>query len=96
MAAAPGAGPWREGADPQGMAAAQHRLGGATRFGPGATARLQEMGRRLALSLRSVARCGRVARTIAALDGLTVTEARHVDEALEFRLEAALRADDPG
>ena len=91
-----GAGSWREGPRWDQMAAAQRRLEGPVSLTAGGAARLGEMGRRLALSLRAVARCGRVARTIAVLDGQGAADTHHVDEALEFRLEAALRPDDPG
>ncbi len=70
--------------------AAHGRAGGPPLPTPAAARRLQDLGRRLGLSLRGVARCGRVAGTVAALDGARHVEARHVDEALEFRPAAAL------
>jgi magnesium chelatase family protein len=93
-AARRGAG-WRETARWSELAAAQTRLQEQAEFDGGAARTLDDLGRRLGLSLRSVIRCGRVARTIAALDRAARVKADHVQEALEFRKQAVAALGDP-
>jgi predicted ATPase with chaperone activity len=53
-----------------------------------ALVRLETVREPLGLSVRGVLLCARVARTIAALDGVTTVEAQHINEALTYRREA--------
>ena len=55
---------------------------------PEATRFLEAARECLGLSVRGVVRCARVARTVAALDGVEVTTRAHVADALRFRLES--------
>lgn len=89
-AAPAAAGDWRQGAPWALLAAAHRALGEPPHLAAAAAHRLDDLGRRLGLSLRAAVRCRRVATTIAVLDGAARVEPRHVDEALEFRPAAVL------
>lgn len=95
QAPAPG-GDWRRGARWEELDAAHRALAAPPPLTPAAVHRLDDLGRRLGLSLRGAARCRRVAATIAVLDRAARVEPRHVDEALEFRPAAALAEAGPG
>ncbi|MCC6617887.1 MAG: YifB family Mg chelatase-like AAA ATPase [Chloroflexi bacterium] len=61
------------------------RISRSAGFGPDALATLEARGRQLGLSLRRLHRAGRVARTIADLDGRDAVSTQDVDEAIAFR-----------
>lgn len=67
----------------------RRRLGAATRLNAAAETLLALAARRMALSARGISRCTGVARTIACLEGSNETDARHVSEALQYRVPAA-------
>ncbi|MFO7654732.1 MAG: YifB family Mg chelatase-like AAA ATPase [Candidatus Krumholzibacteriia bacterium] len=104
---------WRRGSAAQAIASARARLGARTAISErlpvarrlvelgldqAAARHLDDVRRRLGLSVRALLRCARVAATIAALDGAEAVTRAAVLEALEFRREnvAALEAGAPG